>query len=849
MTRRIVFVTHELEPVTPGGAGAVVTGLATRLAATGWEVVVVLATPDAVTTTALPGVTLVPVAAASDGTLASFLDRSHRVADAVAGVVASGSQPHLIEFHDFDLPAWWALTHRHELGLEATPIAIRLHGPVDAMVAAMGAAPPVLAQMAELERMLFAMADVVIAPSDAMRSWARERYALDGERIVVAPPPIPQVATVPRTPSPSPEFVAYGRLNEVKGSHDLVAAALRLFERHPQARVRFIGGDGWSASEDRPMSEMLGGRIPSEWRDRISFEGALGRDAALAAMATAWAVIVPSRFESFCISLHEVRRAGFPVIAAALPAFAGFAGGAGVRLYDGGVPGLAAALLQAAGDPGGLDLLAREPAPAVGDPLAAYSGALPAVRHPRSQAGLATAAVKHAETLAEVAPTGAASLARRVLRVLPRPLARIAVRMVPRPLKERFRRFASWPEEVARREREQHLADLRGRVRRGEFPPLEAPRVSIVIPCFEQGRWLEDAVASVFAQIFDSWEIVLVDDGSTDPATIRLLDRIGRWPRVQLVRQGNEGLPAARNTGIARSSGEYVVPLDADDELDPRYLEVLVAALAERPDAAYAHCWARLFGDIDAIWVPRPFNRYWQRLSNGIVGCVLLRRSAWEAVGGYDATMRRGHEDWELWVRLDAAGWEQVRVNQPLFCYRKRGVSMSVASEASFEAGLLEIRERHPALYDSEALRTVKQQCYPFLSVILDAGATAEPIPSDVTLAASPLGATGKYVTDGRHPSLSLDAALAAAERLEAAPGAAAAVDGENVVWRRWALADPGADVAGTPDGAVVPPGALAAGALADPDWMVDPAQVPGGWRVMRQRPEEPGHLPDWVGP
>jgi glycosyltransferase involved in cell wall biosynthesis len=262
-----------------------------------------------------------------------------------------------------------------------------------------------------------------------MRSWAQGRYALDHGRVVVSAPPIPEVLPVPRTPAPHPEFAAYGRLNEVKGSHDLVAAALRLLEEHPRARIRFIGADGWSASEDRPMSEMLRDRIPQKWSDRFTFEGLLDRDAALEAMASAWAVVVPSRFESFCMSLHEVRRAGLAVIAASLPAFAGFARGAGIRLYDGSVPGLAAALLDAAADPEGLDRLAREPAPAVGDPMAGYTGPLPVVRHPRSQAGLATAAVKRAEALATIAPTRAASLAGWVLRVLPGPMA--LVRIVP----------------------------------------------------------------------------------------------------------------------------------------------------------------------------------------------------------------------------------------------------------------------------------------------------------------------------------------------------------------------------------------------------------------------------------
>ena len=846
MNRHIVFVTHELDPIVPGGAGTVVAELARRLVGTGHTVTVVLAvpTPPGLTPYGLD-VVVVPDTA-TNGTLVSFVDRSHRIAEALANLIASRGLPDLIEFHDFDIPAWWTLTHREELGLSATRIGIRLHGPVGAMTDAMGVAPPPMGEVGELEALLFGMVDLVMVPSEAMRSWAQDRYALEGDRIVLAPVPIPDVAPVVWSPAATPEFIAYGRLNEVKGSHDLVAAAGSLFAQHLEARIRFIGSDGWSASENRPMSQMLSDLVPRSDRDRITFEGALPRDSALAAMATAWAVIVPSRFETFCISLHEARRAGLPVVAAALPAFEEFRTGAGILLYDGSVADLASTLVNLASDPSISARLARDPVPAVGDPLTAYSGSLPEVRHPRSQAGLATAATKRAEVMLAPRVGAASTAARRLLRSLPDPLARLAIRVAPRRLKERFRTLASWPDEAARRGRAQRLSDLRVRV--GHILEHSAPRVSMIIPCFDQGRWVEDAVASVFDQTFDSWEIVLVDDGSTDAATIRVLDEIARWPRVRLVRQGNRGLPAARNAGIARSMGEFIVPLDADDALEPTFLDEMIAALSPHPEAAFAHCWARLFGDIDAVWVTRPFNRYWQRLSNGVVGCVLLRKAAWEAVGGYDETMVRGHEDWELWTRLDGAGWEQVRVNRVLFRYRKHDVSMSVGSEAAFEAGFAEVRERNPELYTRSVLESLKREWYPFVSVIADtATEVTEPLSPDVANVESPQKAVGKYIADLRGRSGRPSDIVRLAEMLETAPTKAGAAGPGVIVWRRWALVDPDAEVVGILGADTIPTGTLAPGALADPEWMIDRGEIPEGVRVMRQRPEEAGRLPGWA--
>ena len=169
---------------------------------------------------------------------------------------------------------------------------------------------------------------------------------------------------------------------------------------------------------------------------------------------------------------------------------------------------------------------------------------------------------------------------------------------------------------------------------------------------------------------------------------------------------------------MSAARGTYVVPLDADDELEPQFLEKMVVALEPEPEAAFAACRARLFEDIDAVWIPRPYNPYQLLLSNSIIGCVLLRRDAYLAVDGYDETMRHGNEDWDLWIRLIKAGWDVVEVPDVLFRYRKHGISMSVETEARFEQGRAEIVERHPDLYASDHLARMKANHYPLVTVI-----------------------------------------------------------------------------------------------------------------------------------
>src|SRR3712207_4601210 len=115
---------------------------------------------------------------------------------------------------------------------------------------------------------------------------------------------------------------------------------------------------------------------------------------------------------------------------------------------------------------------------------------------------------------------------------------------------------------------------------REDTEPTEKPLVSIVIPCYNQAHFLGEAIESVLAQTYPHFEVVVVDDGSTDNTEAVA----ARYPGVRCIRQENQGLAAARNTGIRRSNGSYLVFLDADDRLLPNALEVGLKHLKEHPE-------------------------------------------------------------------------------------------------------------------------------------------------------------------------------------------------------------------------------------------------------------------------
>jgi GT2 family glycosyltransferase len=419
----------------------------------------------------------------------------------------------------------------------------------------------------------------------------------------------------------------------------------------------------------------------------------------------------------------------------------------------------------------------------------------------------------------------------------------------------------------------------------GDFPELDDPVVSIVIPCFNQGQFLHAAIRSVLRQSYPSWEIIVVDDGSTDPHTRAVLRSL-HYPRTRIIRQRNRGLPAARNAGMATARGRYLVPLDADDELTASFLAATVEALERNPAVAFAHTWTRLFGNQNLIWIDRPFNPYQLLLSTSVVGCALIRAEAWRAVGGYDTTRQQGNEDWDLWIRLIEAGWDQVEVPRALFRYRQHGISMSVTTEARFEEARLEIARSHPALYDRKALRAMKAEWYPWVSVLVDdqadldllEGQTLEdlelvavgpvtPAMDELgerrgwprrtggrTLASAVRAARGKFVIDWRvvtGAGADLLGELAALLEDDPEAYAAAVESGRHpTLWRRWSLLDPAAAPhrlakAGTGAAGPVLQEGDYLGAFPDPRWAIDESQFHRP--VHRVRPETDGRFPDWL--
>jgi glycosyltransferase involved in cell wall biosynthesis len=233
------------------------------------------------------------------------------------------------------------------------------------------------------------------------------------------------------------------------------------------------------------------------------------------------------------------------------------------------------------------------------------------------------------------------------------------------------------------------------------LPPGAPPKVSVVIPCYGQARYLPEAVASVVAQTFTDWEIVIVDDGSPDETAVVAAGLIAQHGerRISLVRQANGGVARARNAGIEASRGRYILPLDADDRLHPELLADTVRVLDVDPAVGIAYTDFQFFEGADDVLIRPEYSLDRLCEINLMADTSLFRREAWVAAGGYNPNMAGGLEDWDFWLSCAERGFAGRRVPGVRFYYRRRAGSRNEAATAMRSALIRQLRANHPALF------------------------------------------------------------------------------------------------------------------------------------------------------
>ena len=266
------------------------------------------------------------------------------------------------------------------------------------------------------------------------------------------------------------------------------------------------------------------------------------------------------------------------------------------------------------------------------------------------------------------------------------------------------------------------LREVMGRPRPSEFPFLYQQKwdglapvtndkalLSVVIPYYNLGAYIGECVASLLASSYKKMEIIIVNDGSTDPESISALERLSARDSIMIVHCKNKGLAATRNEGAALANGDYLAFLDADDKVAPDYYEKAIDALKANTNVFFAGSWVQYFENSDQVWptftpqppyalVHNPVN------SSGFV----YKKEAFLKGGLNDKAVDYGMEDYESVIHMLACGYNGVIVPEVLFYYRVRTGSMfRNISEKKLLYSNKYIAEKHAAYYSNFAVPVV----------------------------------------------------------------------------------------------------------------------------------------------
>lgn len=231
---------------------------------------------------------------------------------------------------------------------------------------------------------------------------------------------------------------------------------------------------------------------------------------------------------------------------------------------------------------------------------------------------------------------------------------------------------------------------------------MAEPLISIIMPSYNQGPFLAEALDSVLAQTYSNWECIIVDDGSHDNTAEVSKAYCTKDTRIKYIHQENSGVSAARNNGVAHCKGEYILPLDGDDKIAPEFLELTLQEIVKDRKIRVVYTDVQYFGARNDIYRLPDFSI--EQLLGMNVMCVtaLFRKEDFEKAEGYNTNMKEGFEDWDFWVSMfhDGKG-TAVKIPKVLFYYRRKPVSRNNTANKSKTDFRRLIWENHKEMFSN----------------------------------------------------------------------------------------------------------------------------------------------------
>ena len=219
-------------------------------------------------------------------------------------------------------------------------------------------------------------------------------------------------------------------------------------------------------------------------------------------------------------------------------------------------------------------------------------------------------------------------------------------------------------------------------------------KVSVIMPCYNDGKYIMEAIDSIVKQTYQNWELIIVDDGSDDEETKRIINEIQN-PKIKVFHTEHLRPAGARNYGIQKAEGTYILPVDSDDRIHEEYMEKAVKMIESNPRIGVVYCKAELFGEKSGSWNLPDYSFKHMLLDNIVFVTALFYKIDWEKVGGFNTSMAQGMEYYDFWLSILGLEREICQIPEVLFYYRIKPVSRTT----NFQDNCVQVQNTYQQIY------------------------------------------------------------------------------------------------------------------------------------------------------
>lgn len=224
--------------------------------------------------------------------------------------------------------------------------------------------------------------------------------------------------------------------------------------------------------------------------------------------------------------------------------------------------------------------------------------------------------------------------------------------------------------------------------------------ISIIIPCYNQAKYLSDCLHSILKQTYTNWECLIINDGSPDDTENLAKEWCDKDKRIKYYYKANSGVCDTRNFGIKQAQGEFILPLDADDKIAPQYIEKALKEFENDPNTKLVYCNTIFFGAKNCAKTDVEYSFKQLLYDNTIHHAGIYRKSDFFKTLGYNLNMHDGLEDWDFWLTLISPEDKVVKLDGYYYFYRIKDISRStLIDKAKNEELILQIFKNHIPVY------------------------------------------------------------------------------------------------------------------------------------------------------